>query len=107
MRPTRPRGPATHDPTGRRRSARRRVFAAAVVTLIAAGQEALFRGLFPVPEVSGFNRVRYQMMAGTHPNFRATVRRGLVYDRLLFESRPDGYSEIHRLNLYGFRGPDF
>jgi lysophospholipase L1-like esterase len=47
------------------------------------------------------------MLAGTHAHFRATIRRGLVYVKLLFESRPDGFTEVHRLNLYGFRGPDF
>jgi lysophospholipase L1-like esterase len=67
----------------------------------------LFRALFPLPEVIGFNRARYQMMGGSHLDARETIRRGLVYDRLLFESRPDGYSEVHRLNLYGFRGADF
>lgn len=90
-----------------RRRARRLAFAALLVSALAAGQELLFRGLFPLPEVVGFNRVRYQMMAGAHPEFRATLRRGLVYDRLRFESRPDGFAEVHRLNLYGFRGPDF
>ena len=35
------------------------------------------------------------------------LKRGLVYDRLLVESEPDGYSETHGLNVYGFRGRDF
>ena len=38
---------------------------------------------------------------------RTSLKRGLVYDRLLVESQPDGFSEIHNLNLYGFRGQDF
>jgi lysophospholipase L1-like esterase len=92
---------------GRRRRARRRLFAAALAALVLGGQELAFRLAFPLPEVTGFNRVRYQMMAGAHPNLRATLKRGLVYDRLLFESEPDGFSEVHRLNVYGFRGPDF
>lgn len=107
MDPTPQRSTATKPSPGRPRRRKHLAFAAAVLAVIAVGQELAFRGLFPLPDVLGFNRVRYQMMAGTHPNFRATLRRGLVYDRLLFESRPDGFSEIHRLNLYGFRGPDF
>lgn len=47
------------------------------------------------------------MTAQSHPKLRAMLERGLVYDRLLVESEPDGYSEIHGLNVYGFRGRDF
>ena len=47
------------------------------------------------------------MLAGAHPRLRETLKRGLVYDQLLLQSQPDGFSEIHKLNLYGFRGPDF
>ncbi len=71
------------------------------------GQEALFRSLFPFPEVAGFNRISYQMTAQGHPKLRALLKRGLVYDRLLVESEPDGYAETHGLNVYGFRGRDF
>jgi lysophospholipase L1-like esterase len=75
--------------------------------LVGAGQELLFRVLFPVPEVEGFNRIAYQMTAQRHEQLGVMMDRGLVYDRLLVESRPDGFSEVHDLNLYGFRGPDF
>ncbi|HKM56828.1 MAG TPA: hypothetical protein VJY33_25710 [Isosphaeraceae bacterium] len=83
------------------------LFPALTLTLIAVGQEALFRSLFPFPEVAGFNRISYQMTAQGHPKLRAMLERGLVYDRLLVESEPDGHSEIHGLNVYGFRGRDF
>lgn len=83
------------------------LFPALTLTLVAAGQEALFRGLFPLPEVAGFNRISYQMTAQGHPKMRTMLKRGLVYDRLLIESQPDGYSETHGLNVYGFRGRDF
>jgi lysophospholipase L1-like esterase len=95
---------------GRAGRARRRpawLFPALTLLLIGAGQEVLFRVLFPVPEVEGFNRIAYQMTAQAHDQLGAMMDRGLVYDRLLVESRPDGFSEIHELNLYGFRGPDF
>jgi lysophospholipase L1-like esterase len=47
------------------------------------------------------------MMVGTDPRFGAAVKRGLVNDRLLFESEADGFLEVHSLNLYGFRTHDF
>lgn len=83
------------------------MFVLGLLAVFLVGQEALFRWMFPLPVILGFNRVRYQSMAEDHPNFRDVANRGLVYDRLLFESRPDGYSEVHQLNLYGFRGADF
>ncbi|MFO0892327.1 MAG: SGNH/GDSL hydrolase family protein [Isosphaeraceae bacterium] len=86
---------------------RRRLFIAVVLIAVAAGQELLFRGMFCFPELIGFNRLRYQKLDGTHPSLHQALRRGLVYERLLFESEPDGYSEVHELNLYGFRTPDF
>ncbi len=94
-----------------RRRYRRRLrsigFAAIVLGVLAIGQEVFFRALFPLPEVSGFNRIGYQMLAGTHPNLRETMKRGLACVDLRFESRPDGFVETHRLNIYGFRGSDF
>jgi len=78
-----------------------------IIIAIIVGQELLFRFVFPLPDVVGFNRIRYQLLAGAHPNVQESVRRGLVYDKLLLESEPDGFREIHSLNLYGFRGPDF
>ena len=91
----------------RRRRRLHRLFGVGVASLLLIGQEFLFRAMFPLPEVEGFNRIRYQMLAGAHPNLRMSLKHGLVYDRLLLESQPDGFSEIHRLNLYGFRGSDF
>jgi lysophospholipase L1-like esterase len=90
-----------------RRRRLHRVFGVLIALVLLGGQEILFRGLFPLPEVIGFNRMRYQMLFGAHPKLGESLKRGLVYDRLLLESQPDGYSEVHRLNLYGFRGPDF
>src|SRR5271157_2706886 len=91
----------------RRRRRRHRLFGVLTAVLFLAGQEILFRGLFPLPEVLGFNRIHYQMLTFGNPNLSAGFKRGLVYDRLLLESQPDGFSEIHDLNLYGFRGQDF
>jgi len=91
----------------RRQRAHRVAFVLALIALFALVQELLFRGMFPLPEVMGFNRARYQMMAGSKLDQADTIRQGLVYDRILFESSPDGYNEVHQLNVYGFRGPDF
>jgi hypothetical protein len=106
-----PTPPAPGKPSVRVRDHVRRrpawLFPALTLTLIAVGQEALFRCLFPFPEVAGFNRISYQMTAQGHTKLRAMLDRGLVYDRLLVESKPDGYSETHGLNIYGFRGQDF
>ena len=51
------------------------LFPALTLTLIAVGQEALFRSLFPFPEVAGFNRISYQMTAQGHPKLRNTQAR--------------------------------
>jgi len=92
---------------GRRRGRRHWQFVIAVLAGICVGQEFLFRLLFPLPEVGGFNRVRYQKLAPGDPRTAPLINRGLAYERVKFESLPDGFSEIHRLNVYGFRGGDF
>ncbi len=108
---SRPLEPASDQSSSTRGDRPRRrpvwLFPALTLTLIGAGQEALFRSLFPFPEVTGFNRISYQMMAQGHPKLRYMLRRGLVYDHLLVESEPDGIAHIHSLNIYGFRGRDF
>lgn len=83
------------------------LFRVAMLLVVLAGQEALFRLLFPLPDAEGFNRIRYQALSPSHPNYGGAAARGLVYDRLVLESRPDGFVETHNLNLRGFRGPDF
>ena len=35
-----------------------------MVAVLAAAQEVVFRAMFPLPEVVGFNRIRYQKLAG-------------------------------------------
>jgi lysophospholipase L1-like esterase len=96
-----------HPAVLKRRRRRLWLFRVVTLSLLLIGQEALFRFLFPLPEVVGFNRIHYQQMAQVHPQFGKAMERGLVYDRLRLESRPDGFSKVHNLNLYGFRGPDF
>lgn len=88
---------------------RRRVFVyrLAVLAFVIISQEILCRLVFPLPEVIGFNRIYYQPLATWDARSKLILQRGLVYDRLRFESQPDGFSEVHRLNRYGFRGSDF
>jgi lysophospholipase L1-like esterase len=79
----------------------------AVFAFVLIGQEVVCRLIFPLPEVIGFNRIHYQLLAPGDARSRRLLKRGLVYERLKFESQRDGFSEVHRLNLYGFRGSDF
>ena len=51
-------------------STSRRRFAGFTIVLILVGQELLFRSTFPIPDVSGFNRLHYQLMVGAHPHLR-------------------------------------
>jgi lysophospholipase L1-like esterase len=79
----------------------------AVLIFLLVAQEFIYRPIFPLPEVTGFNRIHYQLLAADDSRTRPIRQRGLAYDRLRFQSQPDGFSFIHRLNLYGFRGDDF
>lgn len=91
----------------KRRRGRRVIFGLFTAGLIIALQEALFRALFPIPETTLFNRIRYQLMAESDPRFRPLMQRGLAYDTIEFESAPDGWKHPHRLNRFGFREKDF
>lgn len=75
--------------------------------MILAVQEIAFRAIFPIPESTRFNRIRYQLLAESDPRFRPLLKRGLAYDSLVFESAPDGWRHLHRLNRFGFREREF
>jgi lysophospholipase L1-like esterase len=90
-----------------RRRTRQRLYKLAVIAFVLIGQEVVCRLVFPLPDATGFNRIRYQLLAPGDVRTRPVFQRGLVYERLKFESQPDGFSEVHRLSLYGFRGNDF
>jgi lysophospholipase L1-like esterase len=94
-------------PTASSRGRRRWVYRFLSIVLVVTGQEACFRFMFPLPEVAAFNRVHYQLLAREDSRSWPIYKRGLVYDRLSFESTLDGFSQVHELNLYGFRGKDF
>lgn len=90
-----------------RRRGRRWIFGLTTALLILALQEIAFRVIFPIPESTRFNRIRYQLLAESDPRFRPLLKRGLAYDSLIFESAPDGWRHVHRLNRFGFREKDF
>lgn len=78
-----------------------------LLLLLIGFQEVVFRVVFPLPESTRFNRIRFQLLAESDPRFKPLLRRGLVYDKLLFESAPDGWRHTHYLNRFGFRERDF
>ena len=82
---------ANTSPHACQRRRRHRLFGVLTAVLLVAGQETLFRRLLPLPEVLGFNRIHYQMLDYSNPNLRTSLKRGLVYDRLLVESQPDAF----------------
>jgi lysophospholipase L1-like esterase len=77
---------------------------AALFTALLAGAalllgEVLFRAVFPLPQVSNFNRVDYSELP---PEFR--LRRPVLMNASFrWTSEPDRASFVHALNLYGFR----
>jgi lysophospholipase L1-like esterase len=79
------------------RVARRLVFAFALLILT---QELLLRAVFPVPEVSNFDRARYAPL-GIVPDPEAPP--SLAHASFTWVSEPDGFEFVHRLNLHGFR----
>ena len=73
-------------------------FAALAVLLGLLAAEAVFRLVFPLPEISNFNRVRYsELLRGR------TDQPPLMNASIRWTSEPDGASCVHSLNLYGFR----
>ena len=83
---------------GRGRSA---IFAAVAGVLVLATVEAAFRIVFPLPQISNFNRVQYSELApGT-----ADTQPPLMNAAVRWTSDPDHASFVQSLNLYGFRDP--
>lgn len=72
----------------------------ALASLLAG--EVLFRAVFPLPEVSNFNRVAFSELP---PELRAR-RPALMNASFRWTSEPDHVWFVHALNLYGFRDDD-
>jgi lysophospholipase L1-like esterase len=81
--------------------------------------ECAARFIFPQPEIANWNRIDYtpvglfggldsESLVGTPAErVRYATRGPLRNIEIAWISSPDGINEIHRLNLHGFRGPDF
>ncbi|HVF70002.1 MAG TPA: SGNH/GDSL hydrolase family protein [Chthoniobacterales bacterium] len=80
-----------------------------LAALLFAGQETLFRGIFPLPEIRNFNRVNYSAFTarGQTATSFAGARRPAMNATVRWNSRPDGASYDIHLNLYGFRDRDW
>ena len=102
---------ATNDAPNRpvpRLSIRRRLlFTTVLLGVLGLGQEGMFRFVFPLPEVDGFNRNRYQKLNLSDDRLKGALEKGTSNLILRVRSDPDGYRYDHRLNLYGFRDDDF
>lgn len=67
-----------------------------VVLFLLLFQEIIFRIVFPLPEVSNFNRASYAWVTPFHKNYASNIS-------FRWTSEPDQISFIHDMNLYGFR----
>ncbi|MEI6089518.1 MAG: SGNH/GDSL hydrolase family protein [bacterium] len=75
-----------------------------LVLILFAFQEIIFRLIFPVPEISNFNRINYS------PVFFGSANQELQYlenASFIWASDPDHTESVIKLNMYGFRGKNF
>lgn len=80
------------------------VFSLALLLLLLFLQELLFRLVFPVPDITNFNRVDYSLMVAGVDNVGLQPLENSSYS---WASDPDGAEFVHHLNLYGFRDHDW
>ena len=80
---------------------KQRVFRLGVGALLIALQETLFRGVFPLPEISNFDRISYSVV----PDAFRSAHPSLMNASYLWLSEPDDLRSVQNLNLYGFRDP--
>lgn len=67
-------------------------------------QELVLRAVFPLPEVSDFDRGSYSHLGVTPDATPGAERRSSLGHRsFTWASDPDGFETVHALNLYGFR----
>lgn len=75
-----------------------------LVVILFIFQEIIFRLIFPVPEISNFNRITYS------PVYFSSSNQELPYlenASFIWASDPDGVESVINLNMYGFRGKTF
>lgn len=71
-----------------------------IVLLIFVFQETVFRFVFPLPEISNFNRVNYSRLFQDQTREKLQPLSNAAFT---WASDPDGVEFVHHLNLYGFR----
>ncbi len=76
---------------------------ALLLALLFAFQEAIVRAIFPLPEVTNFNRVNYAAFAREGASSFLAKRQPAMNASFLWNSKPDHASFVSHLNLYGFR----
>lgn len=76
---------------------------AVLVALFLGFQEAIVRAIFPLPQVTNFNRVNYAAFAHRDATSFLGQRQPAMHAAFLWNSKPDGASFVSHLNLYGFR----
>ncbi len=74
-----------------------------LVALLLAFQEMVVRAVFPLPEVTNFNRVNYAAFAREGASSFLAKRQPAMNASFLWNSEPDHASFVSHLNLYGFR----
>lgn len=74
-----------------------------LVALLLAFQEAVVRAIFPLPEVTNFNRVNYAAFAREGASSFLAKRQPAMNAAFRWNSKPDHASFVSQLNLYGFR----
>ncbi len=67
-------------------------------------QEVLFRIIFPIPEISNFNRINYSPLFFSN---NTDEPKYLSNSSFIWASDPDKAESLINLNIYGFRGEDF
>lgn len=80
---------------------KRLIFWAILIAIPLFVQEVLFQTLFPIPEITNFNRMDYSNVF--NPKRRASVPKRLSHASFYWTSEPDGQRSVQTLNLYGFR----
>ncbi len=80
---------------------------AILIALFLGFQEAVVRAIFPLPQVTNFNRVNYAAFAQAGAASFLGQRQPAMHAAFLWNSKPDGASFVSHLNLYGFRDRDW
>ncbi len=82
---------------------RQLVYWALLIALLLVFQEVVVRAVFPLPEVTNFNRVNYAAFAREGAASFLAKRQPAMNAAFLWKSEPDHTSFVSHLNLYGFR----